>query len=339
MRTLVHFTVDVEGSIAGGWASAERFPIGTRQRVLCQNKSGAFGVPLLAEELARHGMVGTFFVEVFQTLIFGRDDLQPAVDLLLEWGQDVQLHVHPTFRDYAEYMKTGRGQPPSSFPKGSDSMSAYNLAQQRSLLKEACDLFDQIVGQRPTAFRAGRWAANTNTLRALSMLGIELDSSYNRCYERDVSFRNEGLKANWPQKLHGVWELPLTVAAVKLPKPRGFKPLDIGALSFPEMRRILDDAHSMGLPHVTAVMHSFTTVKPRDVAYSEFRPDKIVIRRLRQLLDYLVATSDRFTVSPVLAPTTPLPPEPSGGELIPQLGFWRPAVRKAVQAVNRLYWL
>jgi hypothetical protein len=105
------------------------------------------------------------------------------------------------------------------------------------------------------------------------------------------------------------------------------------------MQRMLEAAHASGMPHVTLLFHCFSFVKPRDMSYQRFRRNRIVIARLRALLAFLDANRSRFQVETFGALAAAGPIRPSAVAVVPDLGFWRPATRKAVQLANSLYWL
>jgi hypothetical protein len=64
-----------------------------------------------------------------------------------------------------------------------------------------------------------------------------------------------------------------------------------------------------------------------------------VIARLRALLAFLDANRSRFQVEAFGPLAAAGSIRTSAAATIPDLGFWRPATRKAVQVVNSLYWL
>ena len=60
---------------------------------------------------------------------------------------------------------------------------------------------------------------------------------------------------------------------------------------------MLDAAAAAGQEHFVVVFHSFSAVKPKDVEWKEMRPNRMVIRRLEGLFQYLADNPDRFRVS------------------------------------------
>lgn len=338
MKTSVYITVDTESSMGGAWHEPGRRPLPASRHVFCRNEHGEFGLPLIVNELRQAGLRATFFCETLSTHVLGEADTRSITDFLCAAGQDVQLHLHPTYRHYADALRRDAVRPADTAP-GRDDLAAHSEAEQLALVSEASELLTRCTGRVPIAFRAGNFAANRTTLGVLRKLGILIDSSFNPAYVGRGSFDAEPLRVNVPQQIDGVFELPITVARTRLPEGNGFKPFDPGALSMWEMERILSEAHGGGSGHVVVIFHCFSTVKPKDPYYSAFRPNWIMIRRLRWLLAFLASNSTRFgvrTIGELAEEEAPL--ASASRSVIPSLGLWHPAARKAIQALNRLYW-
>lgn len=326
--------------MGGAWIFPVRRPTGVNQSIFCETPNQALGIPLIDEQLREHGMRATFFCEVFASAVHGDAQMRRVTDFLLERGHDVQLHVHPTFYHYGEYLRgsascAAERKRKSAMP---DTMAAYTELEQANLLEEACAIFERLTGRKPQAFRAGSYAANQATLRALARLKIGIDSSYNPVYPE--SFPGALLEANRVARLEGVWEIPITVMQTRFPDAGRLKPMEISAVSLAEMVFALEAAHQAGMRHVVLVLHSFSFVKPRDIFYSHYRINRLVVRRFRRLLEYLQRREAQFAVSTFaqLARNLSWLEEPQPA-LVPDLGWWRPASRKLVQAVNRIYWI
>jgi hypothetical protein len=341
MKTKIYFTVDTESSMGGAWDDPARRPVPADRHVFCRVGGREYGIPLIVDLLGRYGFRGTFFVETLATACLGLDDTRSIFDFLLRRGQDVQLHIHPTYHFYAESQKAraeGRTYQP---PAKSDMIGRLPQDVQLALLSEAIRYFEECAGFRPSAFRAGSYAASRSMLQCLAQLGIAVDSSLNPCYPA-VSFPGERLEPNQVRKIEGVWEIPVTVARTPLPEGHaGLKFADCTSLSFPELRTMLDDGAAAGQQHFVVVFHSFSAVKARDIAYSELRPNRIVIRRLEKLFGYLAANPDRFTVATMGEFAQTLPNEelsPSFG-VVPELPLLPAALRKMVQLCNGGYWV
>jgi hypothetical protein len=231
---------------------------------------------------------------------------------------------------------------PYSIPAVGDPIGHHAKNVQLELFGHAIQYFEQFAGFRPAAFRAGCFAGSLTMLQCLHEVGIRIDSSYNPCYHPELSFPDARLEPNLAQRIHNVWEIPVTVARTKLPEGHnGFKFADCTALSFAELRVMLGDAAAAGHEHFIVVFHSFSAVKPRDETYAALRPNRIVIRRLERLCRFLSEHPSRFAVDTLgsLARRIDLSPPSSGAHPVPELPLARSAVRKAVQLANNFYWL
>lgn len=342
MKTCVYLTIDTETSMGGAWRFPDREPLPVEKRIFCESDGQSWGLPLMVDELHRYGFRATFFVEVFAALCLGEGPIRRVFDYLLRTGQDIQLHNHPTFRNYALGRNGGDRQRFEHYRKLSDAMHHYSREEQRAMLQEAAALFQRFAGYPPAAYRAGGFRANFDTLAALPA-GIVIDSSFNP--GDPCSFPATRLQINRAQRIGDVIELPVTVG-LSGPWPfRGWKHLEISALTLMELEKALLEGHSHGLRHCVIVFHSFSIVKHKDIFYSKIRPDRLVIARYRGLLRFLAAHHERFEVRTMgdaagcpnlLADVHARQPDAAP---VPGLGTLLPMWRKGVQAVNRLYWV
>jgi hypothetical protein len=104
-----------------------------------------------------------------------------------------------------------------------------------------------------------------------------------------------------------------------------------------ELEEVLKQAETLGQETVTVILHSFAFLKRADVQFLKMRPDHLVIRRFRKFCNFLQRNADRFRVTtfsemPSPAPNPAVPP-------LPRMGVLIPAVRKCIQAANRIYWI
>jgi hypothetical protein len=335
----VYFTVDTESSMGGAWRHAERRPLSADRHVFCRIDGRDYGIGLITDALARFGFRATHFVEMLATLVNGEPDTQAVFDYLLSRNQDVQLHIHPTYRFYANLLQArARGQqyqPPAS----NDWMTSFPEARQMELLEEASGLFERFAGKRPIAFRAGCFAANRTTLRCLRKLNIVLDTSFNPCFPA-CSFPGGDLPPNRVSMVENVWEIPVSVARTPIPESAaGFKIADPCSLSIRELRTMLEIGASRGQSHFVIVFHSFAAVKPRDETYARMRPDWIVIRRLEKLAAYIASRTDLYRVSTFQDLSRELPLTEDKPLVVAELGFVGAGLRKTIQGMNRFYWL
>ena len=224
------------------------------------------GVAHHLDLLARHGLKGIFFVDPMPALVYGIEPIRAIVSLILEAGQEVQLHLHPNWLN-ASLEDRGR--------HAEFDLSAFAPQEQRALLEQASDLLTRAGAPRPIAFRGGNYAANDDTLRQLAALGFIYDSSHN------------GAEHPWPSAIglppgqiapvarHGVIEVPVTVVEDQPERLRNFQ---ICALSIREQKAALDHAIAAGHVATTIVGHSFELA-----ARNGTRPNMIHVRRFAQL--------------------------------------------------------
>ncbi len=291
-----------------------------------------FGLPFLVGALRRHGMTGTFFLEPLCARLFGEDGLAEVVGWLLSHGQDVQLHLHPLFRQDG-WIEAGRRAPP-------DNIGSFPLAEQRSLLLEGIEILARCGLPRDVlvAFRAGNYGADNGTLEVLAELGFRLDSSLNPSYlGRSCRIELPGAPNDLFALDSGLLELPIS----NVESPRGaLRHLQVTAMSLAEIRAAIRGLRDAGAAHVTIVTH------PREFFYIDRssplrgRPNWINIRRFLGLLEWLAAHPDQFQVRDVgslarslSAPTVVPGATPSH---LPALRPWYRLGRLLAQGIKRM---
>lgn len=331
----VLLTVDTECSLGGAWENPALKPISPEQSVLGRIGSEFYGTPRIMDILEENGLRGTFFIEVFAGLHGSRLALTEAYSQLVKRGHDVQLHLHP-IHYYYHLREEGRLDP-EKLPKGKDMFAAHSLERQTDMLRTGVQIFQEMIGKPPLAFRAGNFGANLSTLDALEQVGIRFDSSFNAAYSHsDCKLDSPGaINDSWR---HGqTWEIPLTNFQTGAWGFRGLKQLNINAVSLWEMKSVLDQAELAGLRTVNFIAHSFSLFKVGDIQFRRLTPDRLVLRRLQGLCRFLRENANRFQVVsfPKLDPAS----HSSEQSAIPTMGLLVPMVRKAVQAVNRIHWI
>jgi hypothetical protein len=339
VRTNVYLTIDTENSMGGAWGNSSFRPVGADRRIYCYIDGKSHGIGWICRELNARNLKATFFAEVFGALIFGEDETREWFQYLLEQGQDVQLHTHLSFYFFSQRAAGGQH---SRAP--TDNLADIEGPLRGELLEHACEIFRRMAGYDPIVYRAGNWRMDRELLQDLKAKGIVLDTSFNRALQGSGSF-DEGLDSvNALQLVEGMWELPVTVAHQRLPVDSvadGLRAITATSLSCWELRKVLDDSHASGTTHICIAFHSFNGVKPKDVQYTEMKPDRIVQRRFEFLLDYLAANQDRFHVSTVgdlarqLQSSTEFVDSRAS---VARLGLLHPLARKLVQGMNSIYY-
>lgn len=235
------------------------------------------GVAYQLEMLRRHGLKATFFVDPMPVLVHGRDHVARVVDAILAGGQEVQLHLHPnwTAADAADRSAHARFE-----------LIEYSPTEQRALLEQARDLLVAAGAPVPIAFRAGSYAANDDTLAALTSLGFAYDSSHNGAHHPWPSAVQLPVRQIAPVVRGGLIEVPVTVIEDRAGALRHFQ---LCALSVGEMRAALDHAATHTHAAVTIVSHGFELANRAGT-----HVNGVHVRRFDALCALLEARADRL---------------------------------------------
>lgn len=207
---------------------------------------GHFGIGWQMDRLEAHGLKGVFFVDPLPSLVYGEAWLADVVRPIIARGHEVQLHIHTEWLASAKTSPVGGRQ--------GQNLADFSFEDQRVLLGLAIDLLMRAGAPRPTAFRAGNYGADDNSLRALAELSLIWDSSVNAPYLGGACRIGVSAEQVSAVERHGIVELP--VAGLN---DRGgqVRPAQICALSAREMQDAL--RHAADNQHATFVIvtHSF----------------------------------------------------------------------------------
>jgi len=283
-RVKVYFTVDVE-IWPGAWTDIDaRFPAAFRHYVYGDTPFGQYGLPFTLNVLRDHGLRGVFFVEPVFSARFGLEPLAEVVGLIRDAGQDVQMHLH------AEWVNEAREPLLAAPPREKvQHLAHFGLEDQKTLLAWSMRRLVAAGADPVTAFRAGSFAFNGDTLTALAANGVGIDSSYNECClgpESGVWDTAQSGVPIQPFTVGGVLEVPVTIYR---DRPGHLRPMQLTACSLREMLTVLNRAADAGQETVMIVSHNFEMLDRRD-----FSRDEIVAERFRGLCRFLSRNSDRF---------------------------------------------
>ncbi len=267
MQTQVLLTTDTELSSslhAEGLSARQNY----RRSIegLCW-RGRRWGIGYQLDELDRWGLKTVFFVDPMPALVYGPQIVEDMVGPILERGHEVQLHIHTEWLDHVSDSPVGG--------RTGRNIGDFSLSDQIVLLNTARDLLIAAGAPPPTAFRAGNYGANDDTLRALAAIGIEWDSSFNPAHlDGDC---NIGLD---PDVHHvtqhkGVRVLPIGVIE---DRPGTLRHAQLCALSGWEMKRALTHAAECDAHFYTVVNHSFELF-----IRSASRGHPLMARRFRSL--------------------------------------------------------
>lgn len=276
----VYLSFDIE-IWCNGWEDLDgRFQSSFERYVYGRSEKGEFALPKTLEILSRHGLRGVFFVEPLFAARFGIASLREIVGLIKAGGHDIQLHLHPEWADEIR---------PLIFEGARvkrQHLSFYTLDEQCVLIELGKKLLNEAGGGEVTAFRAGSFAANADTYRALNRCGIYLDSSLNLVHPDSGLDLRERLDFSRPQRVEGVNILPMTVFRDGTGRLR---PAQVGACSFGELRDALASACIAGVEHFVLLSHNFEMMRQ-----GRTEPDEVVVGRFEKLCKHLADNREQY---------------------------------------------
>lgn len=286
----VLITIDTE-VWCDGWQDIDtKFQDAYRKHIYGPTPSGDYGLPFQLKVLNENGLRAVFFVEPLFAARFGIAPLEEIVGLITEAGQTVELHLHTEWADEAIS---------PLFPDIGEKrqhICYFSFEEQCLLVQEAIRLMKDAGVEKLSAYRAGSFGANNQTLGALARNGIYIDSSLNSTAPPCEIKVTEPMKQ--PRILDGVLEVPMTVFTDGIGRQR---PAQITACSFGELKAALIDAHRLQWSVFVLLSHSFELLNS-----AKTRKNSIVARRFVQLCEYLSANRDRYPTidfaSPKLKP-------------------------------------
>jgi hypothetical protein len=288
-KTEVCITIDTEFSIGGTFANPSRYrPIST-EMVECRVGGREEGLGFLLRSFRDYGVQATFFVEVLQTIYYGKGPMGAVAERIAREGHDVQVHLHPGWLHFGNRLWRDS-------KAASDSCAARDEVGFAALLNYACDVFAQWGLPRPLALRAGGFQCDRNVYRTMQRCDWPLSSNValGIYHQPDPSLR----LASGRHLIEGVMEIPVLGYSTELPlmAPR-VRNLAITATSWGEMEALLWAARENEISPVVILTHPFEFVKRDDYRYRVLRRNGVNQRRLEKLLDFIRHHSNSFTTA------------------------------------------
>lgn len=279
----VYMTFDIE-VWCNGWNNLDAvFPAAFERYIYGRSPKGEFALPKTLEILDSFGLKGVFFVEPLFARRFGVGYLTEIVALIKSGGHEVQLHLHPEWTDEIRPLVF------SGATRKRQHLAHYSLKEQCALITLGQQLLEEAGSGPIVAFRAGSFAANADTYRALRQCGIAIDSSLNAVHPDSGLDLRGRVDFHHRQVFENVQILPMTVFRDGLGRCR---PAQVGACSFAEMRDALLSAQTLGIGHFVLLSHNFEMLRQASSV-----PDGIVVGRFQRLCEFLAAYEESFDVS------------------------------------------
>jgi hypothetical protein len=250
-----------------------------------RTEQGEYGVRYQLELLNRHQLKAVFFVEPFFSEVAGHEPLCQIVQLIQDQGHEVQLHLHT---EWLQWM--GQSVLPGRTGK---NINNFSEDEQTVLLGRALQILQSCGARNVCAFRAGSYGGDFAMLRALARNGIRYDTSHNTCYLDSVCKMRTPQPLLQPERLHGVYEFPITYFG---DWPGHYRHAQVTACSAQEMQNALLAAWQRQWYAFVIVSHSFELLNRRRSPRRILRPkaDLIVIRRFERLCRFLDDHRDKF---------------------------------------------
>jgi hypothetical protein len=264
---------------------------------------GRFGIGYQMDRLEAHGLTAVFQVEALSASAIGMETLKRVVAEVQSRGHEIQLHVH------AEWL--GALTAPDLPKFRGRNLVSYTEDEQARIIGRGLRNLRDAGAKAVTAFRAGNYGANRDTLRAVARNGLVYDTSLNVCY-LDPAWNREcgsGRMLTRPALIEGVREIPISFF---VDWPGHCRPAQLCACSSAEMKHALDQAWTRGWSSFVIVSHSFELIRRPKTPSGPTMPDRLVIRRMEQLCAFLAAHPDKFRCAGFgdVDPATVGPPAP-----------------------------
>lgn len=285
MRTKVAITVDTEPSIAGAFTDPNRYKPLFHEPVWGEVAGKGEALGFMMRVLDRHKLRATFFVETAHLAYFPDEAMGDCARQLHQAGQDVQLHLHPVWRRF----KGGE------FVAINDNCSDLDEGRLVDLIVEGAARIEAWCGRRATCLRTGNFSVSSGVYRA--MRRAEMSIASNICLAVAPPLEKDLHVPGGVHRIGGILELPVTCFRDRGPVGRGrYRPLQVSACSFEELRDLLNALHRAGASLAVLVTHPFEFLKWSGPDFSRMRANRLVQRRFNQLCGFLAANSDRFEV-------------------------------------------
>ena len=190
------------------------------------------------------------------------------------------MHLHPEWTDETRL----RIFPDKPYKR--QHLIYFSRDEQTELIRRGLALIHMAGARTVTAFRAGSFAANTETLAAVQACGIGIDASLNMC----CSFSGQDIRSEgdfyFPRKRHGLQLLPMSVFRDGFGRLRHAQ---VGACSSREFEEAIEDAYLRGHRCFTILSHNFEMLRARGNTM-----DRIVAGRFEALCRYLAKHSGQL---------------------------------------------
>lgn len=257
-----------------------------------------WGIYKLAKIFSKYDVSATFFVDIYEHSMWGKDPIRDACKKLVDLGQDVQLHTHPGWREdprdplWLQNIRKNHSYMGSS----KDFMTKLSLDEQVNVLEHGMEMLHDWIGCYPIAHRSGGYSVNSDTIAALSRVGIPIDSSMHHGHPNSLETwtKNEIVERN------GIIELPVTIGCYTGTigygnyKWKFYKRLmktDLNVFDYEEFQNYVSSALDNNIKLLNLFMHSYSLLGYKN-DFSSFWPNYGNAYKLERTLEWLSGRED-----------------------------------------------
>ena len=212
---------------------------------------GTYGITYIMDRVSQHGAWCTFFVNVYDTDLWGQETVADVTREISRRSFDLELHTHVEHLDMY-----GR----SSASIVQRGMSECSFERQRGILRDGIARIHKWTGRCPSWHRAGDLYVNLQTLRACGEAGLYGDSSFLFGWSQCMGLGIGPAQRNLPHLFGEVLELPVTTFQA-LPLLHYFRHFSLDACTLNELIAVTKEAIRGKLKYLVLLMHSFSLVK------------------------------------------------------------------------------
>lgn len=156
-----------------------------------------------------------FFVDIAEAWDYGKEKIADVIGHIRKRGHDVGIHIHP------DHMAD----------RSRLFLWEYNKEEQREIVTKCTNLYTELTGELPAAFRAGKYGANRDTLDILNELGYKFD--FSQFYSQKWCGITPPVCLSVPKKYKNIFEMPVTI----------FKSMQFGKLKrYDKVDAVMDSA-------------------------------------------------------------------------------------------------
>jgi hypothetical protein len=253
-----------------------------RRGVLGRTASGDYGLPYLLQSLRRHNLHGVFFVESLSSSAIGDAWLRRTVSQIVDEGQEVQLHLHTEWLSDVAM--------PGLPLKPRQNLSDFRLEEQTAIVRYGLAKLRDAGANNVIALRAGNMGGNLDTPSAAGAAGLSLDMSFDPSRGPEIrsllyALRDKSRREN---------ACPTVPLSFVQDYPGHYRPAQLTALSFRELRRAMRTAVREQWPCFVILLHSFELVRGIRQRSRPLRRHWINIARWDKLCSFLALHRDVF---------------------------------------------